>query len=90
MRFENDFFGNSEKECNLEATLDCRLVSHPKNALSLDHVTGDSLRIVARPLDSVVPDYAVTLPAAADFSPTGEPRRKVVRLTLQEPFTCVA
>jgi hypothetical protein len=63
MRCENDLFGNSEKECNLEATLDCRLVSHPKSTLSLDRIPGDSLRIVARPLDSVVPDYAAILPA---------------------------
>jgi hypothetical protein len=61
MRCENDFFENSEKECELEATLDSRLVSHPENALSLDRIPGDSLRIVARPLDSVLPDYAGTL-----------------------------
>jgi hypothetical protein len=50
MRCENDFFGNSEKERNREDTFDSRLVSHPKNALSLDRIPGDSLRIVARPL----------------------------------------
>jgi Protein of unknown function (DUF2934) len=56
MRWGNDLFGNSEKECNLEAAFDSRLVSHPKNALSLDSFPGDSLRIVARSLDRVVPD----------------------------------
>ncbi len=65
MRCEGDFAENSEKECDLGAAFDCRLVSHPKSALSLDRIPGDSLRIVARPLDSVVPDYAGTLPAAA-------------------------
>lgn len=60
MSSENDFFRN-EKEPNLEAILDCQLVSNPKSVLSLDDIPGDSLRIVARPLDSVVPDYAVTL-----------------------------
>jgi hypothetical protein len=66
MRCESDFFENpeSEKECNLEAAFDCRLVSHPKSALSMDRVPGDSLRIVARPLDSVVPDYARSLLAS--------------------------
>jgi hypothetical protein len=71
MRSENHFFRN-EKECNLEATIDCRLVSHAKSALSLDRIPGDSLRIMARPLDSVVPDYAVTLPAVGDTAPTGK------------------
>jgi hypothetical protein len=47
MRCENDFVENSKKECNLEAAFDCRLVSHPKNALSVDRVPGDSLRIMA-------------------------------------------
>jgi len=66
MRCESDFFENpeSEKECNLEAAFDCWLVSHPKSALSLDRVPGDSLRIVARPLDSVVPDCARSLLAS--------------------------
>jgi hypothetical protein len=66
MRCESDFFENpqSEKERNLEAGFDCRLVSHPKSALSLDRVPGDSLRIVAGPLDSVGPDYARTLLAS--------------------------
>src|SRR5258707_2825505 len=35
MRCEDDFVDKSEKEFNLVATFDCRLVSHPKNALSL-------------------------------------------------------
>ena len=78
MRCEGDFVENSEKESNLGAAFDCRLVSHPKSALSLDRIPGDSLRIVARPLDSVVPDYAVTLPAAADPASTGEPRWKSI------------
>jgi hypothetical protein len=66
MRCESDFFENpeSEKECNLEAVFDCRLVSHPKRALSQDRVPGDSLRIVAGPLDGVAPDYARTLLAS--------------------------
>jgi hypothetical protein len=67
MRCESDFFENSEKECNLEDTVNSRLVSHPKSALSLDGIPGDSLHIVARPLDSVVPDYAVTQPDAEDL-----------------------
>jgi Protein of unknown function (DUF2934) len=68
MRHEDDFAEISEKESNLEDTLDSRLVSHPKSALSLDRIPGGSLRIVAWSLDSVVPDNAVTLPA------TEEPR----------------
>ena len=68
MRREDDFAEISEKESNLEDTLDSRLVSHPKSALSLDRIPGGSLRIVAWSLDSVVPDNAVTLPA------TEEPR----------------
>jgi hypothetical protein len=68
MRREDDFAEISEKESHLEDTLDSRLVSHPKGALSLDRIPGDSLRIVACPLDSVVPDNAITLPA------TEEPR----------------
>jgi len=68
IRREDDFAEISEKESNLEDTLDSRLVSHPKSALSLDRIPGDSLRIVVCPLDSAVPDNAVTLPA------TEEPR----------------
>jgi hypothetical protein len=71
---EDDFVEISEKECNLEAAFDCRLVSHAKNALSVDRVPGDSLRIVARPLDSAVSDYAGTLLAAANLAPTEVPQ----------------
>jgi hypothetical protein len=80
MPCENDSFGNSEKECTLEDTLDSRLVSHPNSALSLDRIPGNSVLIVARPLrlDSVVPDYAVTQPAAADLVRTRAPRRKSI------------
>jgi hypothetical protein len=77
MRREDDFAETSEKESNLEDTLDSRLVSHPKSTLSLDRIPSDSLRIVARPLDSVVPDYAVTQPAAADLVRKG-PRGKSI------------
>ena len=63
--FQSDI-AEEHKESNLEAAFDCRLVSRPRNALSLDGIPGDSQRIVARPLDRVVPDYAGILLAAAD------------------------
>ena len=75
--FQSDI-AEEHKESNLEAAFDCRLVSRPRNALSLDGIPGDSQRIVARPLDRVVPDYAGILPAAADPAPTREPRRKSI------------
>jgi len=40
------------------------LVSHPKSTLSLDNIPGDSLCIVACPLDSAATWFAVTLPTA--------------------------
>lgn len=70
---------NLEMDRNLEAALDSRLVSHPKSPLSLDSISGDSLGIVVRPLDSVVPDYVVTLPDAADPQQLGLPRKKTNR-----------
>jgi len=51
MYCEDDLVQISEKERNLEAAFDCRLVSHPQNSLSVVRVPGDSLCVVARPLD---------------------------------------
>src|SRR5260221_1001901 len=62
MRCEGDFVENSEKESNLGAAFDCRLVSHPKSALSLDRIPGDSLRILAPPPKRGFPDYSVSFP----------------------------